>query len=181
VASILPTRVQLDVCPENGDLSRRDYRTQSGVLTPGPDIKDLRPESTSNPAYAGCNSDRAQYSSTPKLHHSAHQDSRTTTTRTRTKRLRSGGREVSALDAGCDAQQIFCRPFRAGLYCQCVLGLKPQAQSYSPFGTKNSTQPKYLSTFSKPHHKTLSRTRTSTIDLTDVRDMPVKRFQAQES
>jgi hypothetical protein len=27
----------------------------------------MRPESTSNPAYAGCNSDRAQYSSTPSL------------------------------------------------------------------------------------------------------------------
>ena len=43
-------------------------------------------ESTSNPADAGCNSDNAQYSSTPKLHHSARQDSRTTT-RKRTKRL----------------------------------------------------------------------------------------------
>ena len=31
------------------------------------------------------------------------------------------------------------------------LGLKPQAQSYSPFGTKNSIRSKYLSTFSKPH------------------------------
>src|SRR5260221_210139 len=36
----------------------------------------------------GCNSDLAQYSNTPALHHSARPDSRTrTTTRTRTKRL----------------------------------------------------------------------------------------------
>ena len=60
------------------------------------------------------------------------------------------------------------RLVRAGLYCQCVLGLKPQAQSYSPFGTKSSTQPKYLSTFSEAHHphsawrdsRTTTRTRT---------------------
>jgi hypothetical protein len=116
VASMLRTRVQLDFCLENKDLSRRDYRTQPGVLTPGTDIKDVRPE--------------------------------------------SGGREVFALDAERDPQQIFCRPFRAGPYCQCVLGLKPQAQSYSPLGTKNSTQPKHLSTFSKPHQ--FSSTSTST-------------------
>ena len=30
------------------------------------------------------------------------------------------------------------RLVRAGLYCQCVLGLKPQAQSYSPFGTRQT-------------------------------------------
>src|ERR1700683_2400077 len=45
----------------------------------------------------------------------------------------------------------FLPPLQGGSYCQCVLGLKPQAQSYSPFGTKNSAQPNYLSTFSKPH------------------------------
>jgi hypothetical protein len=44
VASILRTGVQLDFCPETKDLSRRDYRTQPGVLTPGTDIKDVRPE-----------------------------------------------------------------------------------------------------------------------------------------
>jgi hypothetical protein len=44
-----------------------------------------RPFSTSNPL-RGCNSDFAQYSHTPILHHSAWPDSRTrTTTRTRTK------------------------------------------------------------------------------------------------
>ena len=121
VASILRAGVQLDFCPETKDLSRRDYRTQPGVLTPGTDIKDVRPE--------------------------------------------IGGREVSALDAERDLlksaylssnnpQPIFRRPFRAGPYCQCVLGLKPQAQSCSPFGTKNSIGSKYPSTFSKPHHPT---------------------------
>src|ERR1700730_15220475 len=45
VASILRTGVQLDFCPENKNLSRRDYRTQPGVLTPGTDRKDVRPES----------------------------------------------------------------------------------------------------------------------------------------
>ena len=110
VASILRTGVQLDFYPENKDLSRRDYRTQPGVLTPGTDKKGTRPE--------------------------------------------GGGREAfSALDAERDPQRISAAPFllrplfpelrrtsRAGPYCQCVLGLKPQAQSYSPFGTKNSTQ-----------------------------------------
>jgi hypothetical protein len=86
--SILRTGVQLDFCPEG------TTALSPGVLTPGTDIKDVRPE--------------------------------------------SGGREVSALDAERDPQPIFCRPFKAGPYCQCVLGLKPQAQSYSPFGTKNS-------------------------------------------
>src|SRR5260370_33960606 len=47
-----------------------------------------RPFSTSNPADACCNSDLAQYSHTPILHHSAWPDSRTRpTTRTRTKRF----------------------------------------------------------------------------------------------
>jgi len=45
VASILRTGVQLDFCPKNNGSSRRDYRTQPGVLTPGTDIKDVRPES----------------------------------------------------------------------------------------------------------------------------------------
>jgi len=45
-------------------------------------------KSTPNPADAGCNSQLAQYSNTPILHHSAWPDSRTRTrTRTRTKRL----------------------------------------------------------------------------------------------
>src|SRR5580692_4735957 len=87
VASILRTGVQLDFCPETKDLSRRDYRTQPGVLTPGTDIKDVRPEiggrevsaldaerdpqpifcrpfSIPNPL-RGCNSDLAQNSNTP--------------------------------------------------------------------------------------------------------------------
>jgi hypothetical protein len=36
-------------------------------LSPGLGPSEDRPESTSNPAHAGCNSDRAQYSSTPSL------------------------------------------------------------------------------------------------------------------
>jgi hypothetical protein len=59
------------------------------------------------------------------------------------------------------------RLLRAGPYCQCVLGLKPQAQSYSPFGTKNSTQPKYLSTFFEA---------TSTADKSGQKSAPVERM-----
>ena len=119
-------------------LSRRDNRTQPGVLTPGTDKESARPEgaedivplahlsmqalgttlyrpfSTSNPAAAGCNSDLAQYSHTPILHHSAWPDSRTTTTtRTSTKSL-----------------------VRAAHLMDVFLGLKPQAESYCPFGAE---------------------------------------------
>jgi adenosylcobinamide-phosphate synthase len=101
------------ISPGGGSLSRRDVRTQPGVLTPGTDLKIARPEraedirsaasclrtnrlvttfyrpfSIPNPADAGCNSDLAQYSITPTLHHSARPDSRT---RTRTKRLVRAG------------------------------------------------------------------------------------------
>src|SRR5260221_10690906 len=97
------------ISPGGGSLSRRDVRTQPGVLTPDTNQKIARPEgaedirsaasclrtnrlvttfyrpfSIPNPADAGCNSDLAQYSITPTLHHSAWPDSRT---RTRTKRL----------------------------------------------------------------------------------------------
>jgi len=116
------------------DLSRRDNRTQPGVLTPGTDKQGASPEgakefrpvvrllaaslgttlyrpfSTPNPL-RGCNSDLAQYSNTPALHHSARPDSRT---RTRTKRL-----------------------VRAGAVWADNPGLKPQAESYSPFGTRS--------------------------------------------
>ena len=102
-------------------LSRRDYRTQPGVLTSGTDKKGTRPE--------------------------------------------GGGREAfSVLECRTRFSTNFCRPFPPSSltprttadkqgrgYCQCVLGLKPQAQSYSPFGTKNSIRSKYLPTFLKPH------------------------------
>jgi hypothetical protein len=42
------------------------------------------------------------------------------------------------------------------------LGLKPQAQSYSPFGTKNPIRSKYPSTFSKPQHSVRKESRTRT-------------------
>ena len=91
------------------NLSRRGKRTQPGVSTPGidkitprpvgaaegdfalpnrePDLRltICRPFSISNPL-RGCNSDLAQCSNTPVLHHSAWPDSRTTTS-TRTNRL----------------------------------------------------------------------------------------------
>jgi hypothetical protein len=75
-------------------------------------------ESTSNPADGGGNSDNAQYSSTPKLHHSAWPDSRTTT-RTRTKRLTSA-------------------TFWARLLGTANPGLKPWAESYWPFGAETA-------------------------------------------
>ncbi len=78
------------ISPGGGSLSRRDVRTQPGVLTPGTDLKIARPEgaedirsavsclrtnrlvttfyrpfSIPNPADAGCNSDLAEYSNTP--------------------------------------------------------------------------------------------------------------------
>ena len=71
-------------------LSRRDYRTQPGVLTPGTDKEGTHPE--------------------------------------------GGGREAfSVLECRTRSSTNFCRPFGTGPYCQCVLGLKPQAQFYSPF------------------------------------------------
>jgi len=71
----------------------------------------MRLVSTLNPL-RGCDSDLAQYSNTPALHHSAWPDSRTrTTTRMRTKRL-----------------------LRAMPYVDASPGLKPRAESYNPFG-----------------------------------------------
>jgi hypothetical protein len=43
-------------------------------------------------------------------------------------------------------------PLQGALWVGVFLGLKPQAQSYRPFGTKSFIQPKYVSTKSKPHH-----------------------------
>ena len=113
VASIFADR-----CPPRF-FSRRDYRTQPGVLTPGTNIKRVRPE--------------------------------------------SGGREeFSALDGEPDPQRISASPSRPSLLSMGP-GLKPQAQFYSPrphryakrcgpgLRDKNSTRPKYLSPFSKPH------------------------------
>src|SRR5260370_10808666 len=85
------------------------------------------PEGISNPL-RGCNSDVTQYSNTPTLHHSARPDSRTrTTTRMRTKRL-----------------------VRAGHFWDVFPGLKPRAESCSPFGTTNPSSD--LSTNSTPDH-----------------------------
>jgi hypothetical protein len=57
-------------------------------------------------------------------------------------------------------------PLQGASWLGIFLGLKPQAESYSPFGTKISIQPKYLSTKSQPHHHHSawpdSRTRTTT-------------------
>jgi hypothetical protein len=73
--------------------SNRIAQGFSPGFSPGWATPQDRPESTPNPADAGCNSKLAQYSNTPILHHSAWPDSRTsTTTRTRTKRLTSGDR-----------------------------------------------------------------------------------------
>src|SRR5258708_24407639 len=84
------------ISPGGGSLSRRDVRTQPGVLTPGTDLKIARPERAEdirsavsclrtnrlvttfyrpftipNPAHAGCNSDFAEDSNTPPPHQSA--------------------------------------------------------------------------------------------------------------
>ena len=54
------------------------------ILAARPAGGRFRPKSRPNPAFAGYNSEKAQYSDTPVLQHSARQDS---TTRTTTKRL----------------------------------------------------------------------------------------------
>jgi hypothetical protein len=77
----------------------------------------------------GCNSDLAQYSNTPTLHHSAWPDSRTrTTTRTRTKRLVSGDRMCvveSRLDVTNDATVWDGRAGRNGLTLSPLFLLRP--------------------------------------------------------
>jgi hypothetical protein len=49
-----------------GLAAKRRYITAQG-FSPGLREREIRPESTSNPAAAGCNSEKAQYSSTPTL------------------------------------------------------------------------------------------------------------------
>ena len=68
----------------------------------------------------GCNSDKAQYSKTPALHHSAWPDSRTTT-RTRTKRLvrTAGARGVSDGVIAINVGEVYAhlvRDLHAGTY-----------------------------------------------------------------
>jgi hypothetical protein len=53
-------------------------------------------------------------------------------------------------------------PVQGASWAGVLLGLKPQAESYSPFGTMSFIQPKYLSTKSKSHQRYQSSTRTST-------------------
>jgi hypothetical protein len=74
-------------------LSRRDCRTQPGVLTPGTDLKNARLEGAQE-------IDLAFRSATHRL------------------------------------AIILRRPFGAGSFWLAYLGLKPRAESYSPFGTK---------------------------------------------
>ena len=80
-----------------GNLSRRDERTQPGVLTPGIDQKMARPE-------------RAEDICCPRFVWS-----------------------TSSL-----LRYRLYRPSRAGAYFNRYLGLKPQAESSSPFGTNES-------------------------------------------
>jgi hypothetical protein len=82
------------ISPGGGSLSRRDVRTQPGVLTPGTGQKIARPE-------------RAE-------------DIRSAASCLRTNRLLT----------------TFYRPFRAGSFSVVNPGLKPRAESLSPFGTK---------------------------------------------
>jgi len=136
-------------------------------FNPGLRVRPMRPESTPNPASAGCNSDNAQHSSTPKLHHSARQDSRTRTacptklllyqrlplfvsevgtTRTRTKRLTSGARGVESLRRIVEriVRSRTHKPgatFRAHSVKTRYPGLKPWAESFCPFGAGSDRQP----------------------------------------
>jgi hypothetical protein len=139
-------------------------------FNPGLRMRTRRPESTPNPTDAGCNSDNAQYSSTPKLppatlrvamragHHSARQNSRTrTTTRTRTKRLTSGARGVKSLRRIVERIVRFGTPksgatFRAHSVKTRYPGLKPWAESFCPFGACTDRRPRKrgLSTFVVP-------------------------------
>jgi hypothetical protein len=106
--------------------------------------KLVRPESSSSPL-RGRNSEKAQYSDTPVLQHSARKESRTrTTTKTRAKRLtRAKGiparLTIRLLNFHTRNARVY-RPCRAVLFLNRYLGLEPQAESLSPFGT-NSDSP----------------------------------------
>jgi hypothetical protein len=123
-------------------------------FNPGLRVRTMRPESTPNPADAGCNSDNAQHSSTPKLHHSACQDSRT---RTRTKRLTSGARAVKSWRRIVE-RIVRCRTpkssatFRAHSVKTRYPGLKPWAESFCLFEACPDRRPskRGLSTFVLP-------------------------------
>jgi hypothetical protein len=108
-------------------LSRRDNRTQPGVLTPG----------RNHPAFAGCNSDRAQNSNTPVLQHPAPPGFEDEDDEDENEAPHEGGRN-GLMDGWLDQRpllkQQFCRPFRAVRLFGLSLGLKPQAESYYPFG-----------------------------------------------
>jgi len=117
-------------------------------FSPGWFGTENRPESTPDPADAGCNSDNAQYSSTPKLHHSARQNSRTrTTTRTRTKRLTSGAGMLSSWPPLVQSITPSAIPksgaaFRAHSAKTENPGLKPWAELFCPSGACHDRQPR---------------------------------------
>jgi hypothetical protein len=139
-------------------LSRAAATGYSPGLQPWVDgLKRARPESTPNPADAGCNSKLAQYSNTPILHHSAWPDSRTrTTTRTRTKRLTSGARHwiVWPRDNETSSANTFGRHFSSFVPCPPTMedsqgasfgngnpGLKPWAMICSRFAATPTDSP----------------------------------------
>ena len=137
MVSILRTDVKA------GFLSRRDNRTEPGVLTPGTDKKTSRPE--------------------------------------------GGGRTV--VSDLCRQSQTKRRsehlaPFRAPPGLALFLGLKPQAESYSPFGTslpqnqkagqKLSRIPVHIFEATSPRgrdSRTTTRTRTNTKRLASFKDL----------
>src|SRR5260221_8754375 len=66
------------------------------ILAARPAGGRFRPKSRPNPAFAGYNSEKAQYSDTPVLQHSARQDSRTRTRTNAERRTPNAKRLVRA-------------------------------------------------------------------------------------
>jgi hypothetical protein len=95
------------------------------------------PESTPNPADAGCNSKLAQYSNTPILHHSAWPDSRT-----RTKHLTRGTRwAYRSVELARQYRFVSLAPLSGRVLGTINPGLKPWAKLWSPFRAKGLAGP----------------------------------------
>ena len=89
-----------NLCPDEAyrTLSRRDLRTQPGVLTPGGDLRNASPR--------------------------------------RGDRIVASGVQTLAKRT---VDHKYLPPFQGGSLCVRVPGLKPRAESCSPFGTKSDS------------------------------------------
>ena len=126
------------LCPDlsavvQDDEGGRDYRTEPGALTPGTDIKDVRPESGGREVSALECRTRSSTDFLPPLQHPQ------PATRVQFQAGASNRVDTPFLQTTTfehEHEHEHERLVRAGTFLNRYLGLKPQAESYCPFGAE---------------------------------------------